>query len=202
MVIERMTSSSFVNSIRPFVAICGAASEFRSDRGTNFVGAASELNINRANVEDSRMKAFLEDKRIIWKFNPPHASNFSGWKRMIGIARRILDAILTNTKHGKLTNEVLTTFMTEVMAIMNSRQLEPVSSDVEALFILSSQMMLTFKTQEVPTEFKELVEKGIYRSQLKIVQVMANTFLKRWKSEYFSTLQPRLNCLVFRFMDF
>lgn len=143
----------------------GAVSEFRSDRGTNCVGTAPELHLNRVNVEDSRMKAFLEDKRIIWKFNPPHASNFSGWKRMIGIARRILDAILTNTKHGKLTNEVLTTFMTEVMAIMNSRQLEPVSSDVEALFILSAQMLLTQKTQEEPTEFKDFIVKDMYRSQ-------------------------------------
>lgn len=136
-VIEEMTSSSFVNAMRRFVAMRGAVSEFRSDRGTNFVGAASELHMNIVNVEDSRMKTFLEDKRIVWKFNPPHASHFGGsWERMIGIARRILDAMLTDTKHGKLTHEVLTTFMAEVMAIMNSRPLVPVSSDVEAPFIL------------------------------------------------------------------
>lgn len=196
-VIEEMTSSSFINAMRRFIAMRGAVSEFRSDRGTNFVGAASELNMNIVNVEDSRMRAFLEDKRIVWKFNPPHASHFGGsWERMIGIARRILDAMLMDTKHGKLTHEVLTTFMAEVMAIMNSRPLVPVSGDVEAPFILSPQMLLTQKTQEVPTEFKDLDVKDMYRSQWKMVQVMANTFWKRWKSEFLSTLQPRQKWLV------
>lgn len=196
-VMEEMTSSSFINAVRRFIAMRGAVSEFRSDRGTNFVGAASELNMNIVNVEDSRMRAFLEDKRIVWKFNPPHASHFGGsWERMIGIARRILDAMLMDTKHGKLTHEVLTTFMAEVMAIMNSRPLVPVSGDVEAPFILSPQMLLTQKTQEVPTEFKDLDVKDMYRSQWKMVQVMANTFWKRWKSEFLSTLQPRQKWLV------
>lgn len=62
-----MTSSSFVNAMRRFVAMRGVVSEFRSDRGTNFVGAASELHMNIVNVEDSRMKAFLEEKRIVWQ---------------------------------------------------------------------------------------------------------------------------------------
>ncbi|XP_065939369.1 uncharacterized protein [Magallana gigas] len=196
-VIEEMTSSSFINAMRRFIAMRGAVSEFRSDRGTNFVGAASELNMNIVNVEDSSMRAFLEDKRIAWKFNPPHASHFGGsLERTIGIARRILDAMLMDTKHGKLTHEVLTTFMAEVMAIMNSRPLLPVSSDVEAPFILSPQMLLTQKTQEVPTEFKDLDVKDMYRSQWKMVKVMANTFWKRWKSEFLSTLQPRQKWLV------
>lgn len=68
------------------------------------------------------------------------------WERMIGIARRILGAMLTDTKHGKRTHEVLATIMAEVMAIMNSRPLVPVSSDVETPFILSLQMLLTQKS--------------------------------------------------------
>lgn len=68
-VIEEMTSSTFVNAMRRFVAMRGAVSEFRSDRETNFVGAASELHMNTVNVEDSRMKAFLEDKRIVLRMH-------------------------------------------------------------------------------------------------------------------------------------
>lgn len=97
---------------------------------------------------DGRVKAFLEDKRIVWKFNPPHASHVGGiWERMIGIVRRILDAILTDTKHGTLTHNELTTSTAEFMTKMNSRPLIPVSTDVEAPFILSPQMLLTQKTQ-------------------------------------------------------
>ncbi|XP_061185158.1 uncharacterized protein LOC133193208 [Saccostrea echinata] len=191
-VIEEMTSSSFINALRRFVAVRGTVSEFRSDRGTNFVGAAAELQMNVVNVEDNSLKIFLADKRIVWRFNPPHASHFGGtWERMIGIARRILEAMLMDTKHGKLTHEVLTTFMAEVMAIMNSRPLVPVSTDVEAPFVLSPQILLTQKTHEVPSEFQDLDVKDMYRSQWKMVQVMANTFWKRWKNEFLSTLQPR-----------
>ncbi|XP_062604474.1 uncharacterized protein LOC134266275 [Saccostrea cucullata] len=187
-----MTSSSFINALRRFVAVRGAVSEFRSDRGTNFVGAAAELQMNVVNVEDHSLKTFLAHKRIVWRFNPPHASHFGGtWERMIGIARRILGAMLMDTKHGKLTHEALTTFMAEVMAIMNSRPLVPMSTDVEAPFVLSPQNLLTQKTHEVPSEFQDLDVKDMYRSQWKMVQVMANTFWKRWKTEFLSTPQPR-----------
>ncbi|XP_062620653.1 uncharacterized protein LOC134282244 [Saccostrea cucullata] len=87
-VIEEMTSSSFINALRRFVAVRGAVSEFRSDRGTNFVGAAAELQMNVVNVEDHNLKTFLADKRIVWRFNPPHASHFGGtWERMIERSR-------------------------------------------------------------------------------------------------------------------
>lgn len=56
---------------------------------------------------------------------------------------------LKKTKHERLTYEVLPTFMAEVMALMNSRLLVPVSNDVEASFILSPQMLQTQKTQKV-----------------------------------------------------
>lgn len=74
---------------------------------------------------------------------------------------------------------------------MNSRPLVPVSTDVEAPFVLSPQILLTQKTHEVPSEFQDLDVKDMYRSQWKTVQVMANTFWKRWKNEFLSTLQPR-----------
>ncbi|XP_062584078.1 uncharacterized protein LOC134245840 [Saccostrea cucullata] len=64
-VVEEMTSSSFINALRRFVAVRGAVSEFRSDRGTNFVGAATELQMNVVNVEDHSLKTFLADKRIV-----------------------------------------------------------------------------------------------------------------------------------------
>lgn len=86
--------------------------------------------------------------------------------------------------------------MTEITGILNSRPLVPVSSDVEAPFILSSQMLLTQKTQEVPTKFKDFDVNDMYRIQWKMVQVMANNFCKRWKIEFLSTLQPRQKWLV------
>ena len=57
------------------------------------------------------MARFLENNDMQWKFNVPHASHMGGsWERMIGICRRILMAILKETKVS-LTHELLSTFM-------------------------------------------------------------------------------------------
>jgi hypothetical protein len=45
-VIEDMSSSSFINALRRFIALRGPVLELRSDRGTNFVGAAGELQLD------------------------------------------------------------------------------------------------------------------------------------------------------------
>ena len=57
-------------------------------------------------------------------FNPSHASHMGGvWERMIGIARRIVDAMLQEVSNKRLTHEVLVTLMAEVTAIVNNRPL-------------------------------------------------------------------------------
>lgn len=84
-VVEEMSASAFINALKRFTAIRGQAKEYRSDRGTNFVGAVDPLQINAINVEDSPVKDYLYSRGIVWTFNPPHASHMGGvWERMIG----------------------------------------------------------------------------------------------------------------------
>lgn len=45
-VIESMSASSFINALRRFFAIRGPAKQIHSDRGTNFIGACHELNMD------------------------------------------------------------------------------------------------------------------------------------------------------------
>lgn len=58
-VIESMSTSSFINALRRFLAIRGPVQHLRSDRGTNFVGACRELQIN---TEDPEIRNFLQDR--------------------------------------------------------------------------------------------------------------------------------------------
>lgn len=70
---------------------------------------------------------------------------------MIGIARRILDAMLLEVSSTRLTHEVLTTLMAEVLAIMNAQPIVPVSMDPEMTAVLTPAMLLTqffFKLQQ------------------------------------------------------
>ncbi|XP_069108973.1 uncharacterized protein [Argopecten irradians] len=76
--VEELSTSSFINALRRFVSIRGPVRQFRSDRGTNFVGAVNELQMIHQFVEKPQVQRFLLDKESTWIFNPPHASHFGG----------------------------------------------------------------------------------------------------------------------------
>lgn len=70
---------------------------------------------------------------------------------MIGVARRVLDALLMKNGATRLTHEVLTTLMAEVMAIVNARLLVPISYDAEIPEILLPAPILAQKASVTPT---------------------------------------------------
>ena len=117
--IESMDTSSFINAVRQFFAIRGPAAQLRSDNRTNFVGAYNELNATSKEMDNNVVDTYLRKQRCEWIFNPPHGSHIGGvWERMIGIDRKILNSMLADLGSRRLTHEVLSTLMTEVMAIV------------------------------------------------------------------------------------
>ncbi|XP_045163793.2 uncharacterized protein LOC123528108 [Mercenaria mercenaria] len=189
-VIEKMTSSAFTNALRRFIAIRGKVTQYRSDRGTNFVGATDKLGSDAINVEDAEIKKYRFDSDAVWVFNPPHSSHMGGvWERMIGISRRILDSMLLKTPN--LTHDVLVTLMAEVSAIVNARPIVPVSDDAECPDILSPSALLNMKlqTSQPISECGSL--KNIYKDQWRRVQFLAEQFWVRWRRDYLQSLQSR-----------
>lgn len=63
-VIEELTSSSFINALRRFVSLRGPVQRFRSDRGTNFVGATEDLLITSKFVESDLVKNYLSENCV------------------------------------------------------------------------------------------------------------------------------------------
>ncbi|XP_051788795.1 uncharacterized protein LOC114659410 [Erpetoichthys calabaricus] len=113
------------------------------------------------------------------------------WERMIGVVRHILDSMLLQSGRVRLTHEVLTTLMAEVITIINARPLVPVSSDPEHPNVLTPSMLLT---QKIGTPFLSQSNFGtgeMLRHQWKRVQYLAEEFWSRWRTEYLSTLQTR-----------
>ena len=191
-VVEEMSASSFINALRRFTAIRGSVKEYRSDRGTNFVGGTRELQMDTINIEDGLIKGHLSTEGSVWKFNPPHASHMGGsWERMIGMTRKILDSMLHEHKGPKLTHEVLTTLMAEISSIINARPLVPVSTDPESPFILSPSVLLTQKITDTPDVLLNLSTKDMYCSSWKFVQALADRFWARWRREYLHMIQKR-----------
>ena len=60
-IVDSLSSSAFINAVRRFTSIRGKVKIFRSDRGTNFLGATDDLQIDTIRVEDDSMKKFLYD---------------------------------------------------------------------------------------------------------------------------------------------
>jgi hypothetical protein len=69
--------------------------------------------------------------------------------KMIGITRRILDALLLGPKGKNLTHEVLSTLMVEVSGIINSRPITSISNDPDMSFILSPAVLLNQVKKEI-----------------------------------------------------
>ena len=92
-----------------------------------------------------------------------------------------------------LTHEVRSTLMSEVMAIVNSRPLVPVSTDPTMPDILTPNTLLTQKSlalQAIPGEFTA-TDLCKHNKQWRQVQHLANVFWSTWRKEFLPTLQPR-----------
>ena len=191
--IESMDTSSFINGLRRFLAIRGPAAQLRSDCGTNFVGARNEFQAALATEMNKKdIDAYLSQKGCEWIFNSPHASHTGGiWERMVGVSRKILDAMLSELGSKNLTHEVLSTLMAEVSAIINNRPLVPVSNDPEMPEILTPATILTQKTSTLAATPGQRTSKDLHTSQWRQVQYLANVFWARWRREFLPMLQPR-----------
>ena len=189
--IESMDSSSFINALRRFLALRGPVVQLRSDCGTNFVGAHNELQASLNEMHDA-IQPYLASEGCDWIFNAPHSSHVGGvWERMIGVTRRILDAMLAEIEPKRLSHEVLLTLMAEVTAIVNARPLVPVPTDPEAPEVLTPAILLTQKTQSLKATPGNFSCADLHSKQWRQVQHLANVFWHRWRKEFLPTLQPR-----------
>ncbi|KAK2895109.1 hypothetical protein Q8A73_014597 [Channa argus] len=190
--IESMDSSSFINALRRFISLRGPVKQIRSDCGIKFRGACKELRMLLDDKTKPNVLRYLSKEGCAWIFNPPHSSHMGGaWERMIGISRKILDSMLSQTSSSCLTHEVLSTLMAEVCAIINARPIAPISSDPESPFLLTPAMILTQKTSSSYPPPGTFGTSDLYHKQWKRVQHLANMFWDRWRREYLFTLQTR-----------
>ena len=191
-VLEAMDASSFICALRRFFALRGHAKLLRCDRGTNFVGANTELQEAESEFNE-KVENFATEHGCKWEFNPPHASHFGGvWERQIGTIRRVLDAMFAELGKTQLTHELLVTLMAEVVAIVNARPISALPSDTDDPQPLSPAMLLTMKTCPAGPPPGQFLRADVYaRRRWRRVQFLAEQFWTRWRREYLQSLQPR-----------
>lgn len=188
-VLPNMTTDSFINALRRFVCQNGPVRQIRSDQGTNFIGAANELKLNKDKIKDQ----FLKDNcDIEFKFNTPHSSHQGGvFERQIRTARAVLSAILMNNSK-QLNDDSLNTFMREVECIVNSRPLTCDSLNDPDYNLITPQQLLTTKSKIIFQPPGCFDKADLYsRKYWRRVQHLVNEFWQRWNKSYVNSLQPR-----------
>jgi len=102
-----LETDSFIQALRRFVSRRGNVRTIHSDNGTNFVGAQRELQAAVREMDEQRIKEFLQLRGgdwLSWKRNPPASSHHGGvWERQIRSVRAILTSLLHN--HGRSLND-------------------------------------------------------------------------------------------------
>ncbi|XP_070567315.1 uncharacterized protein [Ptychodera flava] len=142
-VADSLSTDSFINALRRFIARRGPVKMIRSDNGTNFVGARRILQEEIDKWNQQKIQDNLLQDNIEWKFNPPYGSHFGGvWERQIRTVRQLL---LSLVKQQQLTDESLRTFLCEVEHTINCRPITKSSDEVKDLDALTPSMLLNMK---------------------------------------------------------
>jgi len=183
-VVEELTSSAFIATLRRFSARRGKPATIWSDNGTNFVGAQRELAIYTKNIE-----AQLANEGINWRFNPPASPHFGGlWEASVKSAKHHLNRTM---KQACLTLGELQTLLCQIEACLNSRPLTPLSSDPNDLEPLTPAHFLIGGPITLPAE-PSLPEENVFGlRRWRLVQGILRTFWDRWRNEYLPQLQVR-----------
>ncbi|XP_073732301.1 uncharacterized protein [Misgurnus anguillicaudatus] len=191
--LEDMTTDTFINALRCFIAIRGAVRHIRSDQGSNFVGAKNELEKAMKDVSNERVAAYLATKQCDFHFNAPGSSHAGGiWERQIRTVRSVMSSVLAQCAE-RLNDVSLRTFFYEAMSIINNRPLTvDTISDPKSLEPLTPNHLLTMKSSVPLPPPGVFVKEDLYtRKRWRQVQYLCEQFWSRWKKEYLSTISLR-----------
>ncbi|XP_050077439.1 uncharacterized protein LOC126564435 [Anopheles maculipalpis] len=184
-----LTTASCIMAIRRFIARRGKPLEMISDRGTNFVGSARELEEALQAVDVDAMMDEFVGPEMKWSFNPPAAPHFGGcWERLVRSVKKVLSQFELPRKP---TDEVLMSTLTEIEFIINSRPLTYVPLDDEMDTPITPNHLLLGSSngckQPAVCDDSSTAVKSAWRA----AQHNADVFWRRWVSEYLPTLTRR-----------
>lgn len=126
-----LSTDAFLAALNRFVSRRGLCGHIHSDNGTNFQGAAKKLDEIYKLVKNFKFNTnvsnFLSSKGVQWHFIPPAAPHFGGaWESAVKCMKHHLKRTIGQTN---LNYEELTTLLTRIEAILNSRPLVQADSD-------------------------------------------------------------------------
>ncbi len=191
--LDDMSTDSFINGLRCFLAIRGTVQHIRSDQGTNFVGARTEFQQGLKELDFDRLQAYLADRQCEFLMNAPSASHAGGvWERQIRTVKTILSSIM-QPYEGRLDDSSLRTLLYEAMNIVNNRPLSrDMLTDPEGLTPLTPNHLLTLKSSTAMPPPGVFIKEDMYlKKRWRRVQYLVEQFWSRWRREYLTSISQR-----------
>ncbi|XP_063833936.1 uncharacterized protein LOC135083100 [Ostrinia nubilalis] len=143
-----------------------------------------------ARQSHSEIADFACSHDIKFKLIPPYTPHFGGlWEAGVKSCKHHL---LRTVGNAHLTFEEISTVLAQIEAIMNSRPLNPLSSDPHDLLPLCPSHFLVGRPLTAPA-FTDLSEEPTSRlTRYQRVEQIRQHFWTRWTKEYVSELQTRI----------
>ena len=188
-VVDTCETDSFISACRQFTNRRGCPTDMYSDNGTNFRGATSELREFITKLDKTAIKNFATELQILWHFNPPSAPHMGGaWERLVRSSKEVMSGLI---KDHILTDPQLTTLLTEVERILNSRPLTHLSENIDDFDALTPNHILLGR-HRMWHSITDISDADISsRKKWKQVQALQSMFWSRWVKEYLPTLTRR-----------
>lgn len=190
---SELSVSAFLAAFARFCSRRGLPSDIYSDNGTNFQGASRHLSeVGKFLLHPDTRTAIstsTTNQGIRWHFIPPSAPHFGGlWEAAIKSTKRHLNKVLGAQI---LSFEEFSTLLAQIEAVLNSRPLCALSTDPNDFEVLTPGHFLIHRPlNAVPAP--DLTDIPISRiKRLKLVDLLHQSFWKRWNQEYLHTLQQR-----------
>ena len=177
-----LSTNSFINALERFTSRRGVPHVIISDNAKTFKCAAKELNCF---ITNSSYQAHLADQRIRWFFYLEKSPWWGGFiERMVGSVKVILRKVLYRSL---LTFEELTTVLTKIESIVNSRPITYTYVDDIVEPLTPSHLLIGKRSTELPprTQNTDYILGGRNEYLEKLIQ----QFEVRWKTEYLTEIQ-------------
>ena len=193
---EDMTTKAFLGGFRRFISRRGIPESNLSDNAKTFkVGAKTLKSIATQLIEKPESQKFLSDHGINWHFIPEAAPWWGGfYERMVGLVKRPLKKVI-----GRACLNVieLSTILTEVEAVLNSRPLTYTYVNTKkegpltpAHFLCGHRLLSLPDQQNSNEDYGNTTREELSR-RAKYHETLIHSFWKRWQQEYLTGLREQ-----------
>lgn len=189
--VSAMSTEAFLMAFRRFTARRGLPTTIYSDNAPTFKKASKDLYALFRAMQEEDFTSHLAKNRVTWKFIVPSAPWWGGWwERLVRTVKTTLRKVLGR---ACLTSEELSTVLTEVEGIVNSRPLTMDSTDAtEPRPITPGDILLGKRLACLPdptTETEHQSKRTDLLKRIKYRRCLTDNFWKRWQHEYLLQLR-------------